>query len=124
VAGMIGAVAGRLARIIDRARTVEDRARESTDADLLRRSYAELGQLRQRGRLANGCIALLTTCAFLIGLTIILLFLGETTAFQSGRWAVGSFLTGVMCFLLALLCFLAETVIATRLLNFQMLKRK
>jgi hypothetical protein len=124
VAGMIGAVAGRLARIIDRARMVEDRARGSEDADLLRRTYSELGQLRQRGRLANGCIALLTTCAFLIGLTIILLFLGETTAFQSGRWAVGSFLTGVMCFLLALLCFLAETVIATRLLNFQMLKRR
>jgi len=123
VSGMIGAVAGRLARIIDRARTVEDRARDSSDAEFLGRAHTELGELRQRGRLANGCIALLTTCAFLIGLTIILLFLGETTAFQSGRWAVGSFLTGVMCFLLALLCFLAETVIATRLLNFQMLRR-
>ena len=123
VSGMIGAVAGRLARIIDRARTVEDRARDSVDTEFLGRAQIELGELRQRGRLANGCIALLTTCAFLIGLTIILLFLGETTAFQSGRWAVGSFLTGVMCFLLALLCFLAETVIATRLLNFQMLRR-
>jgi hypothetical protein len=28
-----------------------------------------------------------------------------------------------VCFLLALLCFLAETVIATRLLNFHMLRR-
>jgi MFS family permease len=113
VSGMIGAVAGRLARIIDRARKVEDLARVSHDAEL-----------RQRGRLANGCIALLTTCAFLIGLTIILLFLGETTGFQSARWAVVGFLAGVGCFLLALLCFLAETVIATRLLNFHMLKPK
>ena len=88
------------------------------------RATTELVELRQRGRLANGCIALLTSCAFLIGLTIILLFLGEPTAFQSGRWAVISFLTGVACFLLALLCFLAETVIATRLLNFQLLTRK
>ena len=122
VSGMIGAVAGRLARIIDRARTVEDKARASTDAEFLSRAYAELAELRMRGRLANGCIALLTTCAFLIGVTIILLFLGETTASQVSRFAVGSFLFGVACFLLALLCFLAETVVATRLLNFHMLR--
>jgi Protein of unknown function (DUF2721) len=124
VSGMIGAVAGRLARIIDRARHVEDLARLSDDAAVLARSTIELAELRQRGRLANGCIALLTSCAFLIGLTIIFLFLGETTGFQSARWAVGGFLAGVVCFLLALLCFLAETVIATRLLNFQLLRSK
>ena len=122
VSGMIGAVAGRLARIIDRARTVEDRARGSTDEEFLKRAYTELGELRFRGRLANGCIALLTACAFLIGLTIILLFLGETTGAQVNRYAVVSFLVGVGCFLLALLCFMAETVIATRLLNFHMLR--
>lgn len=122
VSSMIGAVAGRLARIIDRARTVEDRARDASDAALLQRAYAELADLRVRGQLANGCIALLTTCAFLIGLTIIVLFVGETTAFEIDRFAVGSFLAGVVCFLLALLCFLAETVLATRLLNFHMLK--
>jgi len=121
VSGMIGAVAGRLARIIDRARTVEERARVSTDEEFLQRAYVELGELRTRGRLANGCIALLTSCAFLIGLTIIVLFLGETTNFQMSRWAVYGFLAGVVCFLLALLCFLTETVIATRLLNFHML---
>ena len=65
VSGMIGAVAGRLARIIDRARLVEDRARR--EADFVASAYRELAQLRTRGRLANGCIALLTLCAFLIG---------------------------------------------------------
>ncbi len=124
VSGMISAVAGRLARIIDRARTVEDRARTSDNPGLLDSAQIELGQLRLRGRLANGCIALLTSCAFLIGLTIILLFLGETTAFQSARWAVVGFLSGVVCFLMALLCFLAETLIATRLLDFQLPRRE
>jgi hypothetical protein len=42
--------------------------------------------------------------------------------FPYHRLAVGSFLRGVGCFLLALLCFLAETVVATRLLNFHMLR--
>jgi hypothetical protein len=62
---------------------------------------------------------LLTTCAFLIGTTILVLFLGETTAVRVNVLAVGSFLLGVACFLLALLCFLAETYVATRLLNFR-----
>ena len=122
VSGMIGAVAGRLARIIDRARLVEDRARVSSDQDFLRRAADELAELRLRGRLVNGSIALLTGCAFLIGLTIIVLFLGETTDAQVGRYAVTSFLLGVVSFLLALLCFLIETFIATRLLNFESLK--
>jgi hypothetical protein len=34
------------------------------------------------------------------------------------RFATVSFLAGVSCFLLALLCFLAETLLATRLLKF------
>ncbi len=119
VSGMIAAVAGRLARIIDRARLVEDRARGSDDAASLERARRELQQLRVRGKLANGCIALLTSCGFLIGVTIIVLFLGETGGIQISRWAVGSFLFGVVCFLAALLCFLAETVLATRLLDFR-----
>jgi len=123
VSGMIGAVAGRLARIIDRARLVENQARASQDSELLARAYTELAELRLRGRIANGCIALLTLCAFLIGLTIMVLFLGETTEFQGNKLAVAGFLAGVGCFLLALLCFLVETVIATRLLNFHLLNR-
>src|SRR4051794_21122984 len=75
VTGMIGAVAGRLGRIIDWGRQLEERARVSHDAEFLALAMAELAQLRLRGRLANGCIGLLTSCAFLIGLTIILLFL-------------------------------------------------
>ena len=118
VAGMIAAVAGRLARIIDRARLVEDRARGSSDGEGLQRAVRELQQLRVRGMLANGCIALLTCCAFLIGLTIIAIFVGETSALQISRWVVGSFLLGVGTFLAALLCFLAETFLATRILDF------
>lgn len=121
VAGMIGAVAGRLARIIDRARMLEERARHSEDADFLARAMLELGYLRTRGRMANGCIGLLTLCGFLIGMTIVLLFLGQTMGFQGSTWAMGSFLTGVVSFLLALVLFFIETVMATRLLNFHML---
>jgi hypothetical protein len=114
---MIGAVAGRLARIIDRARKLEDIALSSDDAARRERANAEIDELRMRGRLCNACIALLTSCAFLIGVTIILLFVGETLSLDGSRFAVGTFLLGVCMFLAALLCFLRETQLATRVLD-------
>lgn len=118
VAGMIGSVAGRLARIIDRARVLEDRIDKASINDPMTTAFTELRQLRKRGALVNTCIALLTFCAILIGLTIMALFLGETTDMQIFRIATILFLAGVTCFLLALLCFLTETLIATRMLKF------
>ena len=60
---------------------------------------------------------------FFRSLAIVLLFLGETMELEAARLAVAGFLAGVLCFLLALLCFLMETVLATRLLNFPVLKK-
>ena len=123
VAAMIGAVTGRLARIIDRARVLEERLEaghyppDATD-HAATRAQAELHDLRTRGWLVNVCIALLTLCALLIGLTIVTLFLGETTGLEFLRLPTLCFLGGVICFLLALLCFLAETLLATRILRF------
>ncbi|MDP3651810.1 MAG: DUF2721 domain-containing protein [Rhodoferax sp.] len=118
VSGLLGVVANRLARIIDRARLLEDRIGGTASSTEVDAAYLELGQLRTRGLLANGSIGLLTLCAFLIGVTIVVLFLGETIDFQMLRISMISFLAGVVCFLLALLCFMVETWIATRLLNF------
>ena len=123
VSGMIGAVANRLARIIDRARLLEDRIKKTADQQELDEIYHELDELRTRGLLANGSIGLLTLCAFMIGITIVVLFLGETIDFQMFRISIASFLAGVVCFLLALGCFLAETLIATRLLDFDKFRR-
>jgi uncharacterized membrane protein YbhN (UPF0104 family) len=118
VAGMISSVAGRLARIIDRARVLEDRIEAAQADNPMTVAFSELKQLRLRGTLVNTCIALLTFCAIMIGLTIMALFLGETTEWQIFRIATILFLSGVTCFLLALLCFLTETLIATRMLKF------
>jgi hypothetical protein len=118
VAATIGTVAGRLGRIIDRARLVEDRIEATPATDPMTAAWKELAALRVRGRLTNLCIALLTFCAILIGLTIVVLFLGETTELEIFRVATLLFLSGVVCFLLALVCFLAETLLATRILNF------
>ena len=124
VAAMIGVVANRLARIIDRARLLEDRIDAlglavGADASKVSQAYVELRELRTRGLLVNASITLLTLCALLIGVTIIVLFLDQALDIQGLRTSLVSFLGGVLSFLLALMCFLAETLIATRLLKFR-----
>lgn len=122
VAGMIAAVAGRLARIIDRARQVEQWVRASTDTDTIARGLRELDYLRTRGRIANLSIGLLTLCGFLIGLTIIFLFIGPAWGIPAHHAAMFCFLSGVVSFIAALGGFLWETVMATHLLNFNVLE--
>ena len=118
VSAMIAAVAGRLARIIDRARQVEAQLQLDSEGPNAAAIWHELGELRKRGHLANTSIALLTLCGFLIGATIVILFLGETTRLEMRNAAMISFLCSLVCFMLALAGFLAETWIASRILNF------
>ena len=117
VASLIGALATRLSRIIDRARSLEDRLDAGTiakpDAAL-----AEISRLKLRGRVVNGAVGLLTLSAVLIGTTVMALFVGETSATHTERMVPWSFLGGVFCFVLALLCFLTETLLATHTLKF------
>jgi len=65
---------------------------------------------------------LLTLCGFLIGLTIVFLFIGQAWAEQGQMVAVFLFLGGVFSFIAALACFMWETVLATDLLNFNVLE--
>jgi hypothetical protein len=117
VATLIGVVATRLGRIIDRARAVEDRllAGGSGDEDA---AYLELRRARVRGRIVNAALALLTVSATLIGATVVTLFLGETTSPRSQIVIPWTFLGGLASFILALLCFLTETLLATHVLKF------
>lgn len=117
VAAMIGAVAGRLARIIDRARHLEVLIEDAPQSPKLTRMLDELKLLRRRSALVNWCIALLILCAILIGSTIIFLFFGETLEVNFARTATVSFTGGVVSFLLALMCFFAETLLSAKILK-------
>jgi heme/copper-type cytochrome/quinol oxidase subunit 4 len=117
IAALLGALATRLARIIDRARTLEDRL----EADVIKHEdevYAELKLLRKRGRVVNSSMILLTLSATLIGATVIALFLVETITLRSSVVVPWTFLGGVVMFVFALLCFLGETLLAGKALNF------
>jgi pilus assembly protein TadC len=116
-AAMIGALATRLARIIDRARWIDERLLmgrvENVDA-----ARWELKRLGLRGFVVNTAIAFLVFCALLIGATVVCLFLDNTvTNFNEGMVA-WFFLGGILCFSIALVMFLIETLLATHTLRF------
>ncbi|HEV7822463.1 MAG TPA: DUF2721 domain-containing protein, partial [Burkholderiales bacterium] len=81
-------------------------------------AYWELNRLRLRGRVVNWSVGLLVVCAMLIGTTVMTLFLGETLIPHSERLVPWSFLAGITSFVFALMCFLAETLLATHTLRF------
>jgi hypothetical protein len=117
VAALIGALATRLARIIDRARHIEERL-AAGDVQKEETAYWELNRLRLRGRVVNWSVGLLVVCAVLIGTTVMTLFLGETSSPHTEKLVPWSFLGGITSFVLALLCFLVETLLATHTLRF------
>jgi Protein of unknown function (DUF2721) len=118
VAGMIGTVASRLARIVDRARALEERleAGSAKDPNDLR---WELDRLRLRGRVCNASVALLAICGMAIGATVMALFIGETFLPRTERAVPTLFLGAVGAFVVALFLFLAETLLATHALRFK-----
>lgn len=117
VAAMIGTVATRLARIIDRARELEERLESATakNPDMI---HWELDRLKLRGRICNWSVGLLAVCGMLIGATVMLLFVGETYFPRIERVVPWTFLGAVGAFVLALLLFLTETLLATHALRF------
>jgi len=117
VASLIGSLATRLSRIIDRARSLEDRIMDGSLVNV-DAGYWELERLRVRGRLVNAAVGLLVVCALLIGGTVVTLFLGETLAPTTERLVPWSFLGGIVCFVFALIFFLVETLLASHTLRF------
>ncbi len=116
VAGMIGALTQRLARVIDRARVIH---KEMGDASLTvsaRGAYQdELMSIAKRGRFINVAMIFLVLCALMIGLTVLELFFAETTGGKLilSSFVLYTFVAGIGSFILALVSLLIEVLIAS-----------
>jgi Protein of unknown function (DUF2721) len=117
IAAMIGTVATRLARIIDRARVLEERLESGTQINEAA-AHWELKRLKLRGRICNWSVGMLGICGMLIAATVMVLFLGETVSPRSERLVPWTFLGALGIFVIALLFFLLETFLATHALRF------
>lgn len=116
VSGLLGVLTNRLARIIDRARVLEERLAKAPETDQAA-LHVELRHLSQRARLINTAVSLCTVCALLICAVIVALFVGGFLATDASV-VIGVVFTAAMLALFAgLVSFLREIYVATRSLR-------
>jgi hypothetical protein len=102
----------RLARIVDRARTVERDVNQrgaAPDAGVV----AELATLSRRAKLIHRAITLCTVTALLICAVIAVLFLGAFLTVDASRVVGWLFVAAMLAFFCGLLLFLREIFLAT-----------
>ncbi len=112
IAGLLGVMANRLGRVIDRARMFEQRW-GTLDARGREAARTEIGYLEIRRRVCSWSINFCTTAALLICLVIVSLFAEEFLAVDV-RWLAGLLFVGAMVAVICgLSCFLREVYLAT-----------
>ncbi len=114
IAGLLGVLSTRLARIIDRARVIERRipqAKHDDQRTLLRRETAVLWQ---RIGLINWAIRMCVSGALAVCLVIIALFLGEFVSFNIAMPVATLFVIAMVLIVLGLVFLLTEVNVSTR----------
>ncbi|WPL17475.1 hypothetical protein Thiowin_02494 [Thiorhodovibrio winogradskyi] len=115
IGALLGVMAGRIARVIDRSRKVEALlASTIAETDPARtRAATEMRRLQQRARLISLAIGFCTLAALLVVFVIAVLFLGAFWQLEASLTVAGLFIAAMGSLTLALVLFLREVMIAT-----------
>ncbi len=112
IAALLGVMATRLARVIDRARWLEA-GWTGFDSDARASARLELGVLEQRRHVCSWSINFCTVAALVICIVIVTLFMEEFFG-RSLKWVAGGlFVFSMLGLILGLACFLREVYLAT-----------
>jgi hypothetical protein len=117
VATTLTVLTNRLARIIDRARSLEGSLPAAPDAGTSS-VERELQVLSRRAQLVHHAIILSTACALLICVVIVALFTGVALGRDLSQLIVILFITALCAFIGGLVAFLLEIQAATASLRF------
>jgi hypothetical protein len=111
VGSILGVLVNRLARIVDRARRIEERLPDTpaTERAPLR---IELRRLAKRARLIHWAITLCISSALLVCTVVAALFIGDFITLDMAELIATLFITAMSLLITALLCFLREIYLA------------
>ena len=113
----LNVLTSRLARIVDRARAIEDilrRASPENDTDDL---HGVLGVLARRARHINAAITFITLSALFIAMVVVMLFVNAFLRWDLSAFIACMFILSMLALCAALLAFLIEVRIATNTLQ-------
>ena len=107
----------RLSRIVDRARTLEDKREETVAHEKRKGIDRDLRVILKRARYINSAIALCTVSALFTALVVTLLFASAFTPMSVGAIIAIMFVSSMVCLSTAFFMFLIEVRIATKALR-------
>lgn len=113
IAGILNVLAARLARIVDRARSLESDV-PTAEAEVQRAEIKELAILDRRMTMCHWAIGLCTVGALLVCVVVAVLFVAVLSALNFAVPVSLLFIATMVSVTLGLLLFLAEVTIATR----------
>ena len=113
----LNVLTSRLARIVDRARAMEDRLLHPDHIPDGRDLHAQLEILARRSRWINAAIILITLSALFIALVVVMLFVNAFLRYELSAVIAGMFIMSMLTLASALLAFLIEVRIATTTLR-------
>lgn len=111
VGTLMGVLANRLARIVDRIRVLEDKLHELGLGELMP-ARSELENLRQRLRLIYSAVAAAVFCALFVGLLIIVAFIDAFMSINLAKVVGLLFVMAMVAFIGSLVVFLREIFLA------------
>ncbi len=117
ISGLLMVLTNRLARTIDRSRSLQLAELALLLPDQKVAIESEMASLLKRSRFINLSISLATCSALLVCLVIIMLFLGNLIIINVAQVVASLFIVCMVVLSAAFSCFLAEVVIAARTLR-------
>jgi len=112
----LNVLTSRLARIVDRARAMENELCRPDYQAGGRDLHAALGVLARRARYINAAITLITLSALFIALVVVMLFVNAFAHWDLSAFIAIMFILSMLAFAAALTAFLIEVRIATNTL--------
>jgi hypothetical protein len=113
----LNVLTSRLARIVDRARAMENIVCQPDYQPEGRDLHAALGVLARRARYINAAITLITLSALFISLVVVMLFVNAFLRWDLSAFIACMFILSMLSLAAALLSFLIEVRIATTTLR-------
>jgi hypothetical protein len=103
---MLSVLTSRLARIVDRARHIEDALRPASAAADCRDLHAQLRVLARRARLINAAVTFVTVSALFISLVVVMLFVNAFLRWDLSAFIACMFILSMLSLAAALTAFL------------------
>jgi hypothetical protein len=108
VGAILSVLTNRLARVVDRFRSLNDSSEDVRTAHKM-----EIETLSRRARLIHWAISLCTICALFICIVIAALFVGSEMGIDPSGTISILFIAAMLALISGLLCFLREIALAT-----------